>query len=63
MARIIGDDESFVSELDVLVQAKSVAHIWELGGGTSLAKLLDSPINESTIRFLCILCPNMSACL
>ncbi|XP_062509413.1 cytoplasmic dynein 2 light intermediate chain 1-like [Corticium candelabrum] len=29
---------------------KNIAHIWELGGGTSLTKLLDSPINENTIR-------------
>lgn len=29
---------------------KKVVHIWELGGGTSLTKLLDSPINEKSIK-------------
>ncbi|CAH1792548.1 unnamed protein product [Owenia fusiformis] len=30
--------------------AKDVGHIWELGGGTWLSKLLDVPINEENIK-------------
>ena len=35
----------------VVFQAKDVTHIWELGGGTHLAKLLDVPICAETIRY------------
>jgi dynein light intermediate chain 2 len=31
------------------LQAKDVGHIWELGGGTWLSKLIDIPINEDSI--------------
>jgi len=30
--------------------AKEVAHVWELGSGTKLAKLIDAPLNEATVR-------------
>ena len=29
--------------------AKEVAHVWELGSGTKLAKLIDAPLNEATV--------------
>lgn len=31
-------------------KAKDVGHIWELGGGTFLSKLIDIPISQKSIR-------------
>ena len=31
-------------------QAKDIAHIWELGGGTFLSKLVSVPITAANIR-------------
>ena len=31
-------------------QAKDVGHIWELGGGTWLSKLMEVPLNPDTIQ-------------
>ena len=41
---------SFSSSVVAAIQAKDVTHIWELGGGTHLVKLLDVPITAETIR-------------
>ena len=35
-----------------LSQAKDIGHIWELGGGTFLSKLIDIPINVETIKYV-----------
>lgn len=35
--------------------AKDIGHIWELGGGTFLSKLIDIPINVETIKSLAIM--------
>ncbi|EDO46938.1 predicted protein [Nematostella vectensis] len=35
--------------------AKDVGHIWELGGGTFLSKLIDIPINVDSVRGLSII--------
>ena len=32
------------------LQAKDVGHIWELGGGTWLSKLIDIPVDPETIK-------------
>lgn len=37
-----------------LDQAKDVAHIWELAGGTTLTKLIDAVITSSTIRSVAV---------
>ena len=34
-----------------LLQAKNVAHLWELGGGTFLSKLIEVPITTESIRY------------
>jgi len=31
------------------LQAKDVGHIWELGGGTWLSKLMDIPLNPLSL--------------
>eukprot|EP01147_Barroeca_monosierra_P010425 gene10425-2556_t len=33
---------------------KDVAHLWELGGGTSLSSLVDTPINAATLKSLAV---------
>lgn len=33
------------------LQAKDVTHIWELGGGTLLSKLVDVPITVDNLRY------------
>jgi hypothetical protein len=33
-----------------VVGGKEVCHLWEIGGGSALAKLLDVPLNESTVK-------------
>ena len=37
--------------------AKDVTHLWELGGGTSLAKLIEIPINTECLR-----CCHLNVC-
>ena len=32
------------------MQAKDIAHIWELGGGTALKDLIDMPISVFTVK-------------
>jgi hypothetical protein len=32
------------------VQAKDLAHIWELGGGTWLSKLVDIPLQPESLQ-------------
>ena len=34
----------------LLLQAKDVTHLWELGGGTFLSKLVEVSITADTIR-------------
>uniref|UniRef100_A0A1A7YHR1 Cytoplasmic dynein 2 light intermediate chain 1 n=1 Tax=Iconisemion striatum TaxID=60296 RepID=A0A1A7YHR1_9TELE len=34
---------------------KDVAHLWELGGGTSLSDLIQIPITPATVRFLSVI--------
>ena len=31
---------------------KDVAHVWELGGGTFLSNLIETPINQQTIKYV-----------
>ena len=38
--------------------AKDVTHLWELGGGTSLAKLIEIPITTECLRL--IVCSNLN---
>ena len=36
--------------VDILYfQAKDIGHIWELGGGTWLSKLMDIPLNPDNL--------------
>lgn len=32
------------------VQGKDIVHLWELGGGTHLAKLVDTTVTAATIK-------------
>lgn len=32
-------------------QGKDIGHIWELGGGTFLSKLIEIPLTSATIRW------------
>lgn len=34
------------------MQAKDIAHIWELGGGTFLSKLVSIPITAPNLRYV-----------
>ena len=36
--------------------AKDVTHLWELGGGTSLAKLIEIPITAECLRYRLSVC-------
>ena len=44
-------DLQFIDSIFSLVaQAKDIAHIWELGGGTFLSKLVTIPITATNLR-------------
>ena len=43
------------------LQGKDIVHLWELGGGTFLTKMVDSVINASTLRSLsCVIVVDLS---
>mgnify|MGYP000491203569 CR=1 FL=1 len=38
--------------LSFILQAKDIGHLWELGGGTWLSKLMDIPLNPDTLGYV-----------
>lgn len=39
----------FYAFLLLSIQAKDIGHLWELGGGTWLSKLMDIPLNSDNL--------------